>query len=153
MIIQAGFDLELLARPLIVVDGVVRPRLVVLGLDAEMQLDSIGVVTDRFEGRLDPVQEEILDSLHPECTKYFAIAHAGIWAEDFCFDHQPIHQEATRLEKAAAARGFHMIGHFGLDHEGYMSNGPHSYFDQYPSGDNLPSTMTHWVHSKWGKCE
>ena len=45
-----------------------------------------------------------------------------------------------------------MIGHFGLDETGYMSNGPHSYFDQYARGDDLPDTMLHWVHSRFGKC-
>ncbi|MCZ9882891.1 hypothetical protein [Arthrobacter sp. B2a2-09] len=153
MIIQAGFDLQILARPLIVQEEKLYPRLVVIGLDTEMQLDNIAIVSERFEGGLEPFQDEILDSLHPERTKFFAIAHAGIWAEDYCFDHQPIHKEATRLGKAAAARGFHMIGHFGLDETGYMSNGPHSYFDQYALGDNLPDTMTHWVHSRFGKCE
>ncbi|WP_345033267.1 hypothetical protein [Arthrobacter methylotrophus] len=46
-----------------------------------------------------------------------------------------------------------MIGPFGLDETGYMSAGPHSYFDQYASGHDLPDTMTHWVHSKFGNCE
>lgn len=151
MIIQAGFDLELLARPLIVQEGKLFPRLVVIGLDAEMQLDSIGVVTECFEGSLEPFRDEILEGMHPERTKYFAIAHAGIWTEDYCFEHQPIIREADKLEKAAAARGFRMIGHFGIDETGYVSAGPHSYFDQYH--DDLPPTMSHWVHSKFGHCE
>jgi hypothetical protein len=44
-----------------------------------------------------------------------------------------------------------MIGHFGIDETGYMSNGPHSYFDQYALED-LPPTMSHWVHSQYGSC-
>ncbi|MFH5878903.1 hypothetical protein [Arthrobacter sp. NA-172] len=151
MIIQAGFDLELLARPLIVQEEKLYPRLVVTGLDAEMQLQSIRVVTETFEGSLEPFHDAVLEHLELEGTKFFAIAHAGIWTEEYCFEHQPIIMEAKRLEKAAAARGFRMIGHFGLDESGYMSAGPHSYFDQYHEED-LPSTMTHWVHSKYGKC-
>lgn len=152
MIIQAGFDLELLARPLIVQEGKLYPRLVVIGLDAEMQLDSIRVVTESFSGSLETFQEAILEHLDLEGTKYFAIAHAEIWAEsDFC-DEQPILIEGKQLAKVAAERGLHMIGHFGIDETGYMSEGPHSYFDQYPSEDHLPSTMTHWVHSKFGQC-
>jgi hypothetical protein len=37
MIIQAGFDLELLARLLIAPEGNVLPKLVVIELDANMQ--------------------------------------------------------------------------------------------------------------------
>lgn len=51
MIIQAGFDLELLAHPLVVQGGKVLPRLVVVSLDAEMQLDGISIVTEDFKGR------------------------------------------------------------------------------------------------------
>jgi hypothetical protein len=152
MIIQAGFDLELLARPLIVQEGKVFPRLVVIGLDAELQLESIRVVTESFSGILGTFQEAILEHLDLGGTKYFAIAHAEIWAESDFYDEQPILIEAKQLEKVAAERGLHMIGHFGIDETGYMSDGPHSYFDQYPSGDDLPSTMTHWVHSRFGKC-
>ncbi|MBB6405304.1 hypothetical protein [Arthrobacter sp. AZCC_0090] len=153
MIIQAGFDLELLARPLIVQEGKLFPRLVVIGLDAELQLESIRVVTESFSGSLGTFQEAILEHLDLEGTKYFAIAHAGIWAEDDYFDEQPILAEAKVLSEAAARRGLLMIGHFGIDETGYMSAGPHSYFDQYASGDDLPDTMTHWVHSKFGHCE
>lgn len=81
MIIQAGFDLELLARPLIVQEDKVLPRLVVIGLDAEMQLESIKVASDHFSGQLEPEFDAILDELEPKWTRYFAIAHAGIWTE------------------------------------------------------------------------
>lgn len=60
-------------------------------LDAEMQLESIRVVTESFEGSLNPFQD------------------------------------AKKLKGIAEERGLHMIGHFGLDETGYMSNGPHSY--------------------------
>jgi hypothetical protein len=153
MIIQAGFDLELLARPLIVQEEKLYPRLVMIGLDAEMQLESIRVVTESFEGSLKPLQDAILEHLDLDGIRYFAIAHAGIWAEDDYFGEQPILAEAKLLAEAAAERGLHMIGHFGLDETGYMSAGPHSYFDQYASGDDLPDTMTHWVHSRYGHCE
>lgn len=152
MIIQAGFDLQILARPLIVQEEKLYPRLVVIGLDAEMQLESIRVVTESFEGSLNPFQDAILDNLDLEGSKYFSIAHAGIWAEDDYYDEQPILAEAKKLKGIAEERGLHMIGHFGLDETGYMSNGPHSYFDQYPSGDDLPDTMLHWVHSRFGEC-
>ncbi|GAA5191943.1 hypothetical protein GCM10023346_12780 [Arthrobacter gyeryongensis] len=36
-------------------------------------------------------------------------------------------QDAKKLKGIAEERGLHMIGHFGLDETGYMSNGPHSY--------------------------
>ncbi len=153
MIIQAGFDLQILARPLIDQEEKLYPRLVVIGLDAEMQLESIRVVTESFEGSLKPFQDAILEDLDLEGSKYFAIAHAGIWAENDYFSEQPILAEAKLLSEAAAREGILMIGHFGIDETGYMSNGPHSYFDQYPSGDDLPDTMTHWVHSRVGQCE
>ncbi|HJV99340.1 MAG TPA: hypothetical protein VJ617_09630 [Arthrobacter sp.] len=90
MIIQAGFDLQILARPLIVQEG--------------------------------------------------------------NYSESPILQEAKRLKAAAAQRGLRMIGHFGLDETGYMSDGPHSYFDQYGLSEGLPPTMSYWVNSKYGKC-
>jgi hypothetical protein len=150
MIIQAGFDLELLARLLIVQEGRVLPKLVVIGMDAEMQLESIELVSDKFAGRLEPYFDSILDKLDPERTRYFAIAHAGIWTEQCLPWDIPIIMEAEGLQTLANERGFQMIGHLGLDGTGYMSDGPHSYFDQYDRG--LPPTMNHWVHSKYGKC-
>ena len=105
MIIQAGFDLQILARPLIDQEEKLYPRLVVIGLDAEMQLESIRVVTESFEGSLNPFQDAILEDLDLEGSKYFAIAHAGIWAEDDYFDEQPILAEAKLLSEAAAERG------------------------------------------------
>ena len=153
MIIQAGFDLQILARPLIDQEEKLYPRLVVIGLDAEMQLESIRVVTESFEGSLNPFQDAILEDLDLEGFTYFAIAHAGIWAEHDYFDQQPILAEGKLLSEAAARRGLLMIGHFGIDETGYMSAGPHSYFDQYASGDDLPDTMIHWVHSRFGNCE
>jgi hypothetical protein len=152
MIIQAGFDLEILARPLIVNEGRVLPRLVVIGLDAEMQLDSIEVVSDEFAGSLEPHHNAILDGLDLKWTKYFAIAHAGIWTENDYNCDDPILIEANGLQTVAAQRGLQMIGHFGIDETGYMSAGAHSYFDQYPRHEDLPRTMSHWVHSKHGKC-
>jgi hypothetical protein len=149
MIIQAGFDLQILARPLIVQEGRVLPKLVVIGLDADMQLDGIRVVDKEFSGSLKPHHDEILGGLDPKWTRYFAIAHAGIWPEDYNY-YDPIHLEAQALETVAAQRGLHMIGHFGLDETGYVSAQAHSYFDQY--GLDLPPTMSHWVHSKYGKC-
>ena len=150
MIIQAGFDLQILARPLIVQEGKVLPRLVVIGLDTDMQLDGIRVVGNEFSGSLKPHHHEILDGLDPKWIRYFAIAHAGIWPEDNYNYDDPILLEAQALETAAAQRGLHMIGHFGLDETGYMSARAHSYFDQY--GLDLPPTMSHWVHSKYGAC-
>jgi hypothetical protein len=152
MIIQAGFDLQILARPLIVQEGRVLPRLVLIGLDADMQLDSIEVVSHEFAGSLEPHHNAILEGLDIEWTKYFAIAHAGIWTEYNYNYNDPILIEAEGLEAVAAQRGLQMIGHFGLDETGYMSARAHSYFDQYPSHAELPCTMTHWVHSKFGKC-
>ena len=153
MIIQAGFDLQILARPLIDQEERLYPRLVVVGLDAEMQLESIRVVTESFEGSLNPFQDAILEHLDLDGSKYLAIAHAGIWAENDYYDEQPILQEAKKLKGIAEERGFHMIGHFGIDETGYMSNGPNYYFDQYLLGDDLPETMHHWVHPRFGKCE
>ena len=153
MIIQAGFDLEILARPFIVREGIVLPRLVVVGLDADMQLDRVEVVSEEFTGSLEPHFDAVLAALDPEWTKYFAIAHAGTWTERDYSPQDPIHLEAKKLEGVAAQRGFRMIGHFGQDETGYMSAGAHHYFDQYPGHDDLPCTMTHWVHSMFGKCD
>lgn len=152
MIIQAGFDLQILVRPIIVQEGRVLPKLVVIGLDADMQLDGINVVSDEFAGSLEPHHDAILDWMDLEWTKYFAIAHAGIWPEDDYYSESPILQEAETLKTAAAQRGLRMIGHFGLDETGYMSDGPHSYFDQYGLSEHLPPTMSHWVNSKYGTC-
>ena len=152
MIIQAGFDLQILARPLIVQAGKILPRLVVIRLDSEMQLDGVEVVSEGFSGSLEPHFDAILAALDPEWTKYFAIAHAGTWTEN-CFPWDiPILEEAGELETVAARGGFQMIGHFGQDETGYMSARAHSYFDQYPSYDELPCTMTHWVNSKASTC-
>lgn len=149
MIIQAGFDLEFLARLLIAPEGKILPRLVVIGLDADMQFADIGVACCQFDGSLEPYIDTILEHLDPDTTRYFAIAHAGGWE---CTDvvHAQVLTEAEALRAAALERGFLMIGHFGLDEDGYLSNGPHYYFDRYHLG--LPCTMDHWVHSKHGKC-
>lgn len=152
MIIQAGFDLELLARPLIVHEGNVLPRLVVIGLDANMQLENLEVASDQFAGRLEPYFDSILDTLDPEWTRYFAVVHAGVWMEDSLPWDVPIIMEAEGLKTLANERGYQLIGHLGLDATGYMCDGPHAYFDQYPLGDELPCTMNHWVHSGYGKC-
>lgn len=152
MIIQAGFDLQILVRPLIVQEGKVLPKLVVISLDADMQLDGIKVVSDEFAGSLMPHHDAILDGFDPAWTTYFAIAHAGTWT-DRCYGHDdPILKEGEALKEAASKRGLYMVGHFGLDETGYMAAGPHSYFDQYPFHSDLPRTMSHWVHSKYGKC-
>lgn len=150
MIIQAGFDLELLARLLIAPTGIVQPKLVVIELDADMQFADIQVVSHQFDGRLEPHVQAILDQLDPNGTRYFAIAHAGVWPE--CPDaDSPILEEAHELRTRAHQRGFLMIGHLGLEETEYMSNGPHYYFDRYHLG--LPCTMDHWVHSRHGQCE
>jgi hypothetical protein len=149
MIVQAGFDLELLSRLLIAPRGRVLPKLVVIELDADMQLADIRVVSHQFDGRLKPHFETILERLDPDVTRYFAIAHAGTWPE--CPDVDvPILEEAGALRTLTHERGFLMIGHFGLDKSGYMSDGPHYYFDRYNLG--LPCTMDHWVHSRQGHC-
>jgi hypothetical protein len=96
MIIQAGFDLEFLARLQIVPLGEVLPRLVLIAVDADMQLADISVATRRFDGRLEPHFDSILGRLDPETTRYFAIAHAGCWSE--CLDTEdPVLQDANAL--------------------------------------------------------
>ena len=152
MIIQAGFDLQILARPLVVQEGKVLPKLVAIALDADMQLDGVHVVTDEFDGSLLPYVEATLDWMDLDWTRYFAIAHAGVWPEEDYYSQSPILQEAKTLKEAATQRGLRMIGHFGIDETGYMCDGPHSYFDQYGLSEHLPPTMSHWVHSKYGKC-
>jgi hypothetical protein len=151
MIIQAGFDFELLARPLIIQHGMLMPSLVLICLDAEMQLDSVDVVPGDFAGCLVPFEGAILAALDPEYTKYFAIAHPGSFSEAYG-EPDPLLDEANALEVKAAERGFQLIGHVAIDETGYMSARARSFFDQYPSHDDLPRTMFHWAHSKLGKC-
>ena len=91
-------------------------------------------------------------SLRLSWVKYFAIAHAGTWPEHLYGHDYPILTEAKQLKEIGIQHGLRMIGPFGIDETGYMSAGPHSYFDQYPLGDDLPSTMSHWVHSQCGSC-
>lgn len=150
MILQAGFDFEILARPYIVQDGRLTPKLVLICVDSEMRLDSISVITDNFQGSIGPFQDSILEALDPEYVRYFAIAHAGRFSEyDFS---EPIMDEAQVLDEAAAEHGMQLIGHLALDETGYMSARARSYFDQYPSHDDLPRTMFHWSHSEFGEC-
>lgn len=151
MIIQAGFDFEILARPLIIQHGMLMPSLVLICLDENMQLDSVVVVPGNFSGCLVPFEGAILASLDPEYTKYFAIAHPGSFSED-SGEPDPLFDEARALETKAAARGVKLIGHFALDETGYMAARARSYFDQYPGHDDLPRTMVHWVHSTHGRC-
>ncbi|MFJ4171920.1 hypothetical protein ACIPY3_20625 [Paenarthrobacter sp. NPDC089714] len=150
MIIQAGFDLQILAYPHVVQGSTVLPRIVAVGLDAEMRLDIVTVVTDDFSGSLTPHFNEILDALRHQETKYFAIAHAGCWPENW-EQTEPILVEAETLKALAKAElGLEMIGHFGMDEDGYTCSGPHSYFDGYYN--LLPETEFHWCHSTLGKC-
>jgi hypothetical protein len=67
---------------------------------------------------LKPFQDAILEHLDLEGSKYFAIAHAGIWAENDFFSEQPILAEAKLLSEAAAWKGILMIGHYGIDVHG-----------------------------------
>ena len=150
MIIQAGFDFVILARPFIVPDGKIRPNLVLVCVDAEMQLDSVQVVTEDFAGSLAPFHDDVLLALDSEFTRYFAIAHPGSFSEYGCSD--PIMGEADELESKAAERGMQLIGHFAVDETGYMSARAHMYFDQYPQHEDLPRTMLHWSHSKLVRC-
>jgi hypothetical protein len=150
MIIQAGFDLALLARPHIAQAHGVLPRLVAIGLDADMCVDIVTIVSDEFSGSLRPHIEEILDALRHQNTKYFAIAHAGCWPE-IRADSEPILIEGADLRALAAAElGLEMIGHFGVDETGYTSSSPHLYFDDYYN--ELPETRLHWSHSTFGGC-
>ncbi|MET3812085.1 hypothetical protein [Arthrobacter sp. UYEF3] len=150
MIIQAGFDFEVLARPFIVQDGKLMPHLVVICVDTEMRFNSVEVVADDFSGSLAPFQDAVLFALDPEHTRYFAIAHPGRFSE---YDvSEPIIDEARALASKAAERGMQLIGHFAIDETGYMSAQARSFFDQYPGYEDLPRTMFHWAHSKLGKC-
>jgi hypothetical protein len=151
MIIQAGFDFEVLARPLLIQHGMLMPSLVLICLDADMQLESVDVVPGDFAGCLVPFQDAVLAALEPEYTRYFAIAHPGSFGEDYGHP-DPILDEARTLESKAAARGMQLIGHLAVDETGYMSARARMYFDQYPRHEDLPRTMFHWVHSKLGKC-
>ena len=151
MIIQAGFDLEILARPLILQHGRLMPRLVLICLDADMQLNDVDVVPGDFAGCLVPFQDAVLAGLDPEDTMYFAIAHPGSFSEAYGYP-DPILDEARELESRTAERGMQLIGHFAIDETGYWSARARSYFDQYPSHNDLPRTMFHWFHSKLGKC-
>ena len=151
MIIQAGFDFVILARPFIVPDGRLRPNLVLVCVDAEMQLDSVEVIADDFAGCLVPFHDAVLTALDREYTRYFAIAHPGRFSEEYC-GSDPVLDEARILESKAAERGMHLIGHIAIDETGYMSARGRMYFDQYPSHDDLPRTMLHWSHSKVDRC-
>ena len=151
MIIQAGFDFEILARPLIIQHGMLMPSLVLICLDADMQLDSVDVVPGNFACCLVPFEGAILPAPDPEYTKYFAIAHPGSFSEAYG-EPDPLLDEANALEAKAAERGFQLIGHVAIDETGYMSARARSFFDQYPRHDDLPRTMFHWSHSKLGKC-
>ena len=151
MIIQAGFDLEILARPLILPHGRPMPRLVLICLDADMQLSDVDVVPGDFAGCLVPFHDAVLAALVPEATKYFAIAHPGSFDDAYGYP-DPVLEEALALEAKAAERGIQLIGHFAIDETGYMSARARSYFDQYPRYADLPRTRFHWSHSKLGKC-
>ena len=151
MIIQAGFDFEILARPFIFQQGKLTPRLVLICLDADMQLDSVDVVANHFEGCVAQFHDAVLAALDPECTKYFAIAHPGSLSEDFRFS-DPILDEVRTLESKAAERGMQLIGHFVIDETGYWSTRARMYFDQYPRHNDLPRTMLHWSRSKLVRC-
>ncbi|MGP0224133.1 hypothetical protein [Paenarthrobacter sp. NCHU4564] len=150
MIIQAGFDFEILACPYILQGRTVLPRIVLIGLDADMCLDIVTVITDDYAGCLTPYFKEILDALRHQDTKYFAIAHSGRWSEN-CDGSEPVLAEAAILKALAEAElDLQMICHFGIDEIGYTCSGPHSYFDTYYN--LLPETQVHWSHSPLGKC-
>ncbi|MET3948206.1 hypothetical protein ABIB49_002926 [Arthrobacter sp. UYCu512] len=151
MIIQAGFDFEILARPLIIQHNMLMPSLVLICLDSDMQLNDIDVVPGDFAGCLVPFQDAVLAALVPDDTKYFAIAHPGSFGAS-CGYPDPVLDEAHDLESKAAERGMQLIGHFAIDETGYMSARARSYFDQYPRHADLPRTMFHWSHSKHGRC-
>jgi hypothetical protein len=151
MIIQAGFDLEILARPLILQHGMLMPRLVLISLDADMQLNDVKVLPGEFMGCLVPFQNSVLAVLDPEVTKYFAVAHPRSFGEDDG-SPDPVLEEARTLESKAGERGLQMIGHFAIDETGYLSARTRLYFDQDPGHNDLPRTMLHWSHSALARC-
>ncbi|MCX6497852.1 MAG: hypothetical protein NTU93_03495 [Arthrobacter sp.] len=136
---------------MIIQHGRLLPRLVLISVDAEMRLNEVGVIPGEFDGCLVPFQNAVLAALVSEETKYFAIAHPGSFGEAYGYP-DPVLEEADALESKAAERGVQLIGHFAIDETGYMSARARSYFDQYPSHDDLPRTMFHWSHSRLGKC-
>lgn len=141
----------ILAHPLIAPGGKLTPRLVLIALDAEMQLDSVEVIADDFAGSLAPYHDAVLTALDREYTRYFAIAHPGTFSEDFRWS-DPVLEEARILDSRAAERGRQLIGHIAIDETGYTSARAHMYFDQYPSHNGLPRTMLHWSHSELDRC-
>ena len=149
MIIQAGFDIQVLARPYIVPNGVPLNRLVVVGLNSDMCLISIGIASYQFDGSLEPLFDDIFKVLTTEGIKYFAIAYGGCW-QDFDFESaEPAPAEIEKLRRLATALGLRMIGNYGVDESRATAVELHSYFDQH--GRDLPETMLHWRHSSLSK--
>ena len=150
MIIQAGFDFAMLAQPYIIQCGRILPRLVIISVDSEMELDYVQVVAEDFAGSLEPFYDAVLAALDQEDTKYFAIAHSGRFSASYHME--PLVHEARFLESKASERGMQLIGHIAIDESGFMSARAFSYFDQYPTLSNLPRTMLQWSHSTLSSC-
>ncbi len=148
MIIQAGFDIQVLARPYIAPNEKPLSRLVVIGLDSDMCFTSIGIASYRFNGSLEPLFDNVFKVLRTEGIKYFAIAYGGCW-QHFDFDSvEPAPAEIEKLRKMAAVRGLEMIGNYAVDASPETVE-LHSYFDR--QGRDLPETMLHWRHSSLSK--
>ncbi|YCH07275.1 hypothetical protein ACTAQJ_19630 [Arthrobacter sp. alpha11c] len=149
MIIQAGFDIQVLARPYIVPNEIPLSRLVVIGLNSDMCLTSIGIASYQFDGSLEPLFDDIFEVLTTEGIKYFAIAYGGCW-QHFDFESaEPSPAETEKLRRLAIARGLLMIGNYGIDESRATAVELHSFFDQHRR--DLPETMLHWRHSSLSK--
>ncbi|MDI2033519.1 hypothetical protein [Paenarthrobacter nitroguajacolicus] len=150
MIIQSGFDFQVLARPYILPNGVLLPRLVVVGLDSDMCFRSAGIASFQFDGWQEPLIDDILEVLPADGTRYFAIAYPGFWRTHNFESAQPSAADVESLRERAGERGLYLLGHFGIGEEHEMQVNLESYFDQ--SEMVVPRTMLHWRHSVLPNC-
>ncbi|WP_125614718.1 hypothetical protein [Specibacter cremeus] len=150
MIIQAGFDFEILAQPHLLCDGGTTDKLVLIEADRDLEPVSVRVVSEEFDGSLKPHIDAIVERLDPEETRFFGIAHAGDIAP-WGYVDKDLDADSEALRKLADSRGFRLLAHLVFTADSWISLYGNSYFELY--GDryaDLPSTMREWKRSPSG---
>lgn len=144
MIIEAGYDLEILAHPYCVGPTALPDPLVVIELDADLFCFGPDLAPALMGDSFDPHVPGILDGLL-DSTRYLALARRGVANHQHEYrSSDPLQPSRERLKQALGARGILLFNELIINDNGWISRGPAKRFRTYPldGGNFLPWTIT-----------
>ena len=149
MIIEAGYELQLLVQPILLANESSRKSLWLLAMDKDLRFLYPRKVLDTMGTTIEPHIDEIIGALGDDCfqTHYFAVAHMVPHVSFSIYEElSHLHE---KLQQAASPRGFELIGHLVFDEECWYSSGPMHSFRDYPGNDYPRAAMIPGPH-EWG---